>query len=193
MITNKLVFKKHLEEGEEILYAVHKHWMKMVKPTVEIAFFGIFLPWALFFMGFNTTNFLLIVLVWTLMAFARFVYVFIDWYSDAWLITNMSVITVEWNGFFSNTSSRSSFEDVEGATYVIKGFWPTIFRYGNMTLRLMSGSNFHLNGAASPKKAELKLAHFQNQYMSARSFQDSSNLKTLLSDLVSTHARSKIK
>lgn len=193
MIVNRYIFKKHLEEGEEILYAVHKHWMAAVKPLLEVFFFGFLLPWGLYFIGFNTESFFWLAVIWSLFGFGRLIYVMLDWYADAWLITNMSVITVEWNGFFSNLSARSSFEDVEGATYTIRGFWATVLRYGDMTLRLMSGSTFDLKGAASPKKAELKLAFFQNKYMSERNFQDSSSLKDLLADLVAHHSRQKLK
>lgn len=189
MIFQKLIFSKHLEEGEEILYAVHTHWIELMKPSFEVGFFGFFLPWVLYFVGFNTPLFFWIALIWSGLAYLRFMYILIDWYSDTWLITNMSVITIEWNGIFSNLSARSGYEDIEGATYEIKGFWGTVLRYGNMTLRLMSGSNFALKSVASPKKAELALARYQDKVLNARNMQDTTSLKSLLSDLVSHHNR----
>jgi len=189
MLIDKLIFKKHLEVGEVILYSVHKHWITILKPTLEVAFFGILLPWGLFFAGFNTNIFFWIVIFWSLLAYSRFLYILFDWYYDAWLITNMSVITIEWRGIFNNTAARSSYEDIEGATYVIAGFFSTVMRFGDMTLRLMSGSNFEMEKAAKPKKAELALARFQGQFMNDRNMSDSDSLKNLLSDLVSHHVR----
>ncbi len=191
MITNSIIFKRHLEKGEKVLYAVHKHWIEMLKPSLEILFFGLALPWVLYFIGFNSKGFLWVALGWTAIAFIRFIYVVIDWYSDTWLITNMSVITIEWNGIFSNNAARLGYEDIEGASYEIKGFWGTILRYGNMTLRVMSGSHSDLKSVSSPKKAELALVRYQDQYLNDRNMQDTDSLKTLLSSLVAHHNKSK--
>lgn len=191
MITDKIIFKKHLEKGEEILYAVHKHWIEVIKPASEVIFFGFVLPWILYFIGFNSRLFLWIAIAWSALAISRLMYVFVDWYSDAWLITNMSVITIEWNGLFSNNSARIGYEDIEGASYEIKGFWGTIMRYGSMTLRVMSGSHSDLKNVARPKKAELALARFQDKYLNDRNMQDTNSLKDLLSSLAAHHNRNK--
>lgn len=189
MIIDKLVFGKHLEEGENILYAVHKHWVSIMKPSFEVGFFGILLPWTLYAIGLNTPLFFWVAVIWSILAYVRFMYLLVDWYCDVWLITDMSVITVQWNGIFNNISARTGYEDIEGASYEIKGFWATILRYGNITLRVMSGSNFNLKNSANPKKAELALARFQDQYLNDRNMQDTSSLKSLLSDLVSHHSK----
>ena len=189
MIINRLICKKHLEKDEKILYVVHTHWIEVAKPVSEVAFFGLLLPWALYFMGFSTSLFFWVAMIWSALAIARFLYVMVDWYSDAWLVTNMNVIIIAWNGLFHNISARVGFEDIEGASYEIKGFWGTVFRYGNMTLRVISGSHFDLKNVAMPKKAELALARFQDKYLNDRNMQDSTSLKTLLSDMISHHVR----
>ncbi len=191
MIIDKYLFKKHLEKGEDILYSVHKHWIEMLKPISEVSFFGLVLPWTLYFIGFQSKVFLWIVVIWSAIAMTRFFYIFIDWYSDAWLITNMSVITIEWQGIFSNNSARLGYEDIEGASYEIKGFWGTILRFGNMTLRVMSGSHSDLANVSSPKKAELALARFQDKYLNDRNMKDTNSLKNLLSSLAAQHNRNK--
>lgn len=189
MIVDQILFKKHLEKGEEIRYAVHKHWYELMKPTLGIGIFGMALPWGLYIAGLRTPTFLWIAIGWSFIAYLRFLYTLIDWYSDAWLITSMNVITIQWDGFFNNSSARLAFEDIEGAAYEIRGITGTLYRFGNITLRLTSGSNFVLKRAAKPKQAELALARFQDEYIKKRSFQDSNGLKAILSDLVSHHVR----
>ncbi len=187
MIFSKLIFSKHLEKGEEIQYVIHKHWSEMTKPILEVLFFGFLTPWALYFIGFSTPTFFWVAVIWSAIAVARFIYVLVDWISDAWLITNMNIIVVEWSGIFSNLSARVGYTDIEGASYEIKGFWGTIFRYGDMTLRVISGSHFDLKKVSNPKKAELALSRFQDKYLSDRNIQDATSLKSLLSDMVSHH------
>lgn len=191
MIIDRLLFAKHLEAGEEILYSVHKHWIEMLKSGLEVGFFGLLLPWILYIIGFNTEFFFWIAVFWSACAYIRFFYVVIDWYSDAWLITNMSIITIEWKGLFSNNAARLGYEDVEGAAYEIRGFWGTILRYGHMTLRVMSGSHAELKNVANPKRAELAIARLQEQFLNDRNMQDANSLKTLLSSLVAYHNRNK--
>lgn len=190
MIINKFLFGKHLEEGEKILYVIHRHWIAVFKPSLEIAFFGFILPWSLYFIGFNTSLFFWIALIWSILAYIQFMRILVNWYCNSWLITDMNVITIEWSGIFNNVSARIGYEDIEGASYEIKGFWPTVLRYGDMTLRVMSGSHFNLKNVDKPKKAELALARFQDKYLNDRNMQDTTSLKTLLSDLVSHQIRS---
>ena len=190
MIINRILFGKHLEESEEILYAVHKHWVELAKPAFEVGFFGFVIPWSLYAIGFNTPLFFWMAVGWSVLAYLQFLSLALDWFCDTWLITNMSVITIQWNGIFSNLSARVGFEDIEGATYEITGFAATVFRYGNMTLRVMSGSHFKLGPVANPKRAELAIARFREKYVSDRNIKDTNSLKTLLASMVARQTRS---
>ncbi len=57
MFVDKIIFKKHLEKGEEVLYAAHKHWVEFLGPFISIVFLGFILPWILYFAGFNSSIF----------------------------------------------------------------------------------------------------------------------------------------
>jgi hypothetical protein len=188
---DKFIFQKHLEKGEEVQYAVHKHTTQFFKPVIFVAFFGFMLPWILFYMGFRSSLFLAIVVIWNVLAFFRLFYDFIDWYSDVWLFTNMSIIVVEWHGIFSNTSQRIGYEDTEGVSFIIKGFWGTVLRYGDITLKVVSGSHVELKNATRPKKVELALMKYQGEYLSNREMADASGLKQMLSQMVAHHLRRK--
>jgi hypothetical protein len=189
MIVDRLIFSKHLEEGEKILYAVHKHWTQLIKSTLEIGFFGFVIPWSLYLVGFNTQVFLYVAILWSVLAYIRYMYVLVEWYSNTWLITDQNVIVIEWKGLFNNLSSRMAFNDVEGATYEIKGFWGTMLRYGDMTLRVMSGSHATMKNAAAPKAAELAISKYQQRYLNEMNLKDTDNLKTLIANLVARQNR----
>ena len=191
MIVDKLIFSKHLEKGEKVLCSVHKHWVEIFKPTLAVAFFGFVIPWTFYAIGFNTTLFFWIAVVWSVIAYMRFMYILIDWYADVWLITNMAIIVIEWRGIFSNSSTRIGYEDIEGVAYDINGFWGTMLRYGNMTLKVMSGNNLELKNVKNPKKSELDIARFQDKFLNTREMQDAGNLKTLLSQMIAHHMRNK--
>lgn len=191
MIIEKLIFSKHLEGGEKVLYSVHKHWIDILKTVLEVGFFGFFIPWGLYFLGFNSILFFWVAVTWSVLAYLRFLYILMDWYSDVWLITSLGIIIIEWRGLFSNTATRLGYEDIEGVAYDINGFWPTMLKYGNMTLKVMSGNNMDLKLVSSPQKVELAIIRFQDQFLNEKDMQDAGNLKNLLSQMVSHHMRNK--
>ena len=193
MIIEKLIFSKHLEKGEKVLYSVHKHWVDIFKPVLEVGFFGIIIPWGIYVIGFNSDLFFIIAIIWSIIALIRYFYVMVDSYSDVWLVTDMGILTVEWRGIFSNASTRLGYEDIEGVGYDINGFWPTVLGYGDLTLKVMSGNNIELKKAKKPKKAELAIARYQANYLNNKDMQDAGSLKTLLSQMVSSHLRQKQK
>lgn len=191
MIVEKFIFSKHLEKGENVLYSVHRHWVAIFKSSLEIAFFGFLIPWGIYLIGFNSTLFFWIAVSWSGIAFLRYIYVLIDWYADVWLITSMSIISVEWRGFFSNAATRIGYEDIEGIAYDINGFWPTVLQYGDLTLKVMSGNNLDIKNGMKPKEAELKIAKYQDQFLNDREMQDAGSLKNLLSQMIAHHMRQK--
>lgn len=189
MIVERLIFSKHLAKGEKVMYSVHRHWIVMLKPVLFISFFGFLIPWTLYFIGLSTPLFFWMALTWSVLAYLRFLYILIDWYSDVWLVTNMAIAVIEWNGFFSNAATRIGYEDVEGVAYEIKGFWGTVMRYGDVTLKVMSGNNMVLTTTTRPQKAELTIMRYQDQYMNDREMQDAGSLKNLLSQMVTHYMR----
>ena len=191
MLVDKFIFQKHLEKGETVLYAVHKHWVESVGAMIAILFFGFLLPAFLYYIGFRGPVFLALVGVWILLAIVKIFYEFIDWYSDVWLFTNMSIIIVEWHGLFSNTSQRIGYEDTEGVAFVIKGFWGTVLRYGDVSLKVISGSHVDLKNAKSPKQVELALMKHHGTYMNSREMSHAGGLKEILSQMVAHHLRHK--
>ncbi|MBN1259033.1 hypothetical protein JXA05_04730 [Candidatus Peregrinibacteria bacterium] len=189
MIFERLIFRKHLEEGEKILYSVHKHWVVIFKPVIEIAFFGFLIPWGLYMAGFNKPVFFWMAVAWSVMAYFRFLYVFVDWYSNTWLITDMAIITIEWRGIFSNMATRVGYEDIEGVAYEIKGFWPTVLRYGDVILKVMSGNNLFLKSVRAPKRVELAIGRYQELFLHDKEMMDAKGLKALLSQIVVDNMR----
>ncbi len=189
MIVQRLIFQKHLEDGERVLFAVHRHWVAVLFPFFQVAAFGFAAPWGLYLIGFSAPAFFWLAVGWSLLAYFRLVYVFLDWYGDAWLVTDSSIVSVGWKGLFSNTASRIGFEDVEGVSYVIDGFWPTVLGYGEVTLKSVSGNILRLARASNPKKIELSIMRHHQGFLKNKEMKDSDGLRQLLSQMVLTQLR----
>ncbi len=183
MSLQRFLFKKHLEEGEGILFVAHKHWFFFLKDMIKFLFFGVAFPIFLAFI-FPVLSFLSYFLFGA--SFIIFLLDFCNWYYDAWIVTDMSIIDVEWISLFERRSSRVDYEIIEGISYEISGFFSYLLGFADIHIdRPSSGANpIILRHAASPKKVELELIRYRDQFLNAKNFQDEESLKDILTSMI---------
>lgn len=186
MYLSTFFFAPYLEQGEKVHHVFHRHPFVMFKDLFRISFFGITLP-AFFFYLFP--QFVLFFAIWVVVSMIRIMYVFFNWYHDALLSTNVSLIAVQWNGFFDRTSSRLEYQNIDGTSCEIRGFRRTIFNFGHVTIA--GSTTLTLKDAVNPKKIERKVMQEQEHYMHNLHMNDSNAIKTLLTDVVRRHAETK--
>lgn len=71
---------------------------------------------------------------------------FLDYYLDTWIVTNDRLLNIEQDGVFARTMAELDLYRIQDATSDIKGFFPSIFGYGNV----------HIQTAGAKKKFELE-------------------------------------
>jgi len=64
-----------------------------------------------------------------------FFFSFIDYYLDIWVITNERIIDVQQEGFFARTISEQRLYRIQDVTSEVQGFFPTIFKYGEVHIQ----------------------------------------------------------
>ncbi|MBU1445946.1 hypothetical protein KKD70_01645 [Patescibacteria group bacterium] len=185
MSIRNYLFNDYLEDGEDILFLCHRSSLVMIRDFIRI-FSMHAVPaaavWYLF------PDLLPICIAWLTIGVARFLLVFQDWYYDAWLITNLGIVGVEWTGYFERTSTRVEYASIEGVSYTVKGFWQTMLNYGDVTLAKLGGPhNVTLKDAINPKRVERNVLKYQEKFMTSKNFKDQEILKQLLADLVIGH------
>ena len=184
------LFSSYLDEGERIVDIAHSHILVFKVAAGKASFFGIILPLFLWYL-FPTVP-PLFPIAWICVGLVSLVYHFVDWYFDAWLLTNMGVIDVERNGFFDVSATRIEYHMMEGISYQINGILRTIFGYGDITIdKLGTKTSVILRDAANPKKLERRVLKLQDQYIRTRSVRDHGALKDMLSEMIAFHANKK--
>lgn len=182
MKISNLLFGSHLEKGEKIAYIAHRHIFTEYKRLFKVIFLGGFLP-LVFFVLFPPLK--IAWGIWLLFGMLKFIYDLADWYFDAWLVTNLSIIDVEWNGFFNRTSTRIEYTAIKGVSYEIKGFWNTILRYGDVNLELATlNSIVTLEEATSPRSVERAILDTQAKFMDSKNLEDQETLKEILIGMI---------
>jgi hypothetical protein len=181
MIIDDIVFRRLLNKGEEIKYVAHAHPFTIYPQLFKVMIFGLIAPASGYFLF---PPFYVIWIAWAALGVLLFLYRIMQWYLDAWIVTNMGVIDQDWNSLFNKATTRIDYSHIEGVTNEIKGFWGTIMRYGHIQIEHMSGQPITIDNVASPRKVEKHIAKYQQEFLRQQSFTDHSKLRDLLTDMV---------
>lgn len=187
MFLNNFLFTSYLEDEEDVILVCHKHiWIHRHALNKEFLL-GVALP-VIFYFVYPP----LIILwgTWLIIGLLRFLYAIADWYYDAWLVTSMGIIDVEWNGFFSRQSNRIEYHTIDGVCYQVQGFYQTIFNYGDVQLQQIGGAIIvELKDAVNPKRVESQILKVQDRFISDKSRREHEALKDILAGLVQSSMR----
>lgn len=184
MLAN-IMYRSYLNPGEKILYVGHVHPFTVYVDFLKHLFFGLALP-GLFYLMMPP-----LWIAWAIWAGAGVLYMihfYLDWYYDALLITNQSLIDLEWKGMFNRSSTRIEYHTIEGISYEVNGFWATILNFGDIGVeRIGAGKPMGLDAIAFPKTVEREILEAQNEFMRNKSFRDHQSLKDLLASMLTDH------
>ena len=139
------LYLPHPQKGEKVEIVLRRHTFIIVTTLVGYAFL-IALPWG--FQWFLQSNFLEFFnnpLVQPLLYLAASIYLlfiwlflyasFIDYYLDLWVITNQRILSIEQKGLFARTFSEEQLYRLQDVSAEVKGFFPTIMRYGKVVVQ----------------------------------------------------------
>jgi len=182
-------YRSHLNPGETIIYVAHVHPFTIYKDFIKKFFLGIALPGIFYVM---------MPILWPLWAtwagcglFSLGVF-FLDWYFDALLITNQTLIDLEWQGIWNRSSTRIEYHTIEGVSYEKNGFWAIMLNYGNLSIeRLGVGQPVGLNNVSIPRSVEREILDAQNQFMRNKNFRDHQTLKDMLGTMMQDYSNFK--
>jgi len=182
----KLFFRPHLAENEKIVFIAHRHFICILPQSVKFIVFGVLIP---FFLGALLPPFFWVAVIWAVLVWLQFLAEIADWFFDVWLITNISVINIEWRGIFARNSSRIEFADIEEVAYEIKSLIGIILKFGDCFLRC-AGTEVVLKNAANPKKIELKIQAARSEFLDSKKKNDSDQIHDALVNLLKDQLQS---
>ncbi|HNT29519.1 MAG TPA: PH domain-containing protein [bacterium] len=131
---------KGQKEGEHVVLLLRRHWLTHLKPLLFtfVVFIVPLIAWFIIvtklFTGIPGEVIWIAALVWFLLGAFFFVYNWLDWYLDIYLVTNQRVIDITQNGLFHRTVGATSLDNVQDVIYEIDGIIPTILNYGNVII-----------------------------------------------------------
>lgn len=182
---NTFFFTQHLDDEEEIQMVVHKHWLLGIQ--------SLWLPTLVF------------LAVWSLLYFSHTPYVvygisasacgvaiwwirnFMDYYLDAWIITNKGVVDLSWHGWFHRSSTRVLYSDIQGLQYEVKGVLGTILGYGEISLeKISTGNTMSMEYVKCPRRVEAMVLQCMEAYMHKKNLKDATTVQSILAEFVAS-------
>ena len=176
-------FSRHLDDEEAITLVVHKHWLMGIKslfwPT--LVFVGV---WSVLVFSPNKTMFYgvslaaVFVLIWWIRNF-------MDYYLDAWVITDKGIVDLEWHGWFHRSSARVLYSDIQGVSYEVNGIVGTLFRYGHMDIeKISTGTTMGMDYIKNPRAVESTILLNMEKYLHSKNLKDASTVQEILAEFV---------
>ncbi len=110
------------------------------------------------------------------------------WYVNALVMTNESLIIIEWPKFFVRRSTRIDFHNLDEIAVERLGFRSFLLNYGNLILSKVNGGDAHLIARLSrPGRTAKIIETYRENYLDNKNFTEESALKGLLSNMVQRH------
>lgn len=124
-----------LKPEEEVLEVVREDFFPHLPKILLFAVWFI-VPWFFLFPllragVFGVVAFLLLVLTSAVFGYREY----LKWSHTVFVITDRRIIDIEQNGLFDRVFSEVSFPQVDEVSYKIKGFFPTLLRYGVLVIK----------------------------------------------------------
>ncbi len=135
---------KEIQEQEEIIKILHRHWFDILVQFIPIFLAAFFLIFSLiffpnYFPELKTDNFFKMFL-FAESLFAIFIwmygfFIWIDYYFDIWIITSERIVNIEQKGLFVRSMSEVKYSRIQDVTAEEKGVIPTMLDYGDVFIQ----------------------------------------------------------
>jgi len=181
------MFASYLDEGEKLLHVFHRHPFIVIPKVIGTLLLGVGIPAILWYLF---PQFWLLFFLWIFVTALRIFRLLMVWYHDVILVTDVSLIDVYWQGLFNKSSTRLEYQMIEGVSQEVRGIIRTMFKYGDISVQVMSGGNsIGLKDAMNPKKIEKIIMDYQQKMASDQNMKDANALKSLLLTMVRQHIK----
>ena len=128
-------------DDEQVILFLRRHWFIFLRRLIFVILSIIVLVLIYAFFNFLESGFaqsdyynllLFAESLGTLFIWNLFFILWIDFYLDAWIVTNERIINISQKGFFNRDISELRLTKIQDVTSEIVGFVPTILGYGNI-------------------------------------------------------------
>ncbi len=157
--------KIQLDEDEEILLEVRKHWFVLCMNVIGVVILAI-LPLPFFAVAMSSTTITTLIPVndafmvtlycaWLIIQWMVLFSIWTNYYLDVWTVTNKRLIAVDQKGFFRRSMASFRLERMQDIKVSIDGIVATFLDYGTLEIQT-AGEEEHFKVTGIPSPADIK-------------------------------------
>jgi uncharacterized membrane protein YdbT with pleckstrin-like domain len=152
-----------LQPNEKILMTIHKHWFVFFGRMITLLSVGVvplfgflFAPELELFINPDSLWYLLLffAMMWWLVLLFLFFIEWLDYWLDAWVITDQRVIDIDQKGLFRREVSEFILARIQDVKIETPGFIGTVLKFGNIRIQTAGEESFTIE--AVPHLNEIK-------------------------------------
>jgi uncharacterized membrane protein YdbT with pleckstrin-like domain len=130
--------------NEKTIRIVHRHWFNIVMQYIPILILLTLIIFSLLFYSDIISSFssasapAIFFFMLSFLVLFMWIYGFLIWfdyYLDIWIITTHRIVNVDQKGLFAREVGELEYKRIQDISTDIKGFFPTILNYGNLTVQ----------------------------------------------------------
>ncbi len=153
MKKSKKVFQGQ-KDGEELIMIFRKHWFGIIKPICLFTLLFVVSVLILVY-WFDITIMLIVGFVILLLAIFYFLYNYLLWWQDVYILTTQRVIDVDQKSLFHRVVSEAELKNIQDTNYEVEGFWRTMLNFGRVKiLTASSGQSIVFEDISNPHKVQ---------------------------------------
>lgn len=151
---DKIFFKKFIPEWQEMLHIVHSNPILIIKKIfVQIVLFVLIPIWFYYYspviqakVPFNYLE------IYLFLIYFKIIYSIFNWYNDVWIVTNSSVIAINWS-FLKSNIETINFDSIEWLWVEEEWILDKILKKWTLIIHKAWEEEFILEEAINPYKA----------------------------------------
>ena len=151
---DQLFFSNYVSEGTKIITIVHKHIIVILDKIIVNYFFWVIIPSFLYYYSDTLKSYIPFFLleIFLFWMFFKWLYNILDWYNDAWIVTEDGVVDLDWKLFNSN-SVAVKYAGIEGLEFIETGFLDALlWKWDIVIHKVWWGNKFLLENATHAMK-----------------------------------------
>ena len=146
--------KKYIPEGQEAFHVIHTHPIVVIRNLIVQIILLLVLP--IWFFYFSKTLHKQIPFfyfeIYIFLVFLKIIYDIFNWYNDVWIVTNTSVVVLNWS-FFKVKTESITFENIEWVWVDEDWIFDKLMRKWDVIIHKAGEEELVLENAISPYKA----------------------------------------
>ena len=151
---DKNFFKKFIPENQKLVHIIHIHPIVIFKRLLVQILLLVLLPVFAFHISPTINSFVPFIYfeIYLFLIYAKIIYDIFDWYNDVWIITDSSVVALDWTLLKTKTESVG-FDNIEWLWVEINWIFDKLLRKWDLVIHKIWDEEFILQDSENPYKA----------------------------------------